>query len=276
MKDLVRNPIGIIALFISLIYAFANLLLGATVQSLQSNERFPLIIFIVLFPIVVLGVFYLLVSRHHGKLYAPGDYKDDTSFLRTLSQEEREVKLQMEAEETSAAQEAAQVTSRQPAVDETVPQLPQAAGTEPTPPTANVRRFEQTRVSDIRSEIQLVESLVISRLESEFSLRAERDVGVGGTGAAFDALFRSGDQLTFLEVKLVRHPASFGMSLDRVLYNAVIAGQFLGPKFKLIVAAVHELTDSDLKRLEHIWLKRVTGCPAPIELRLIERSELIG
>ena len=99
MKDLVKNPIGIIALFISLIYGFANLLLGTTASSLTPDERYPLIMFIVLFPVVVLGIYYLLVSRHHGKLYAPGDYKDDKSFLRTLSPEERELKLEKEAQE---------------------------------------------------------------------------------------------------------------------------------------------------------------------------------
>ena len=78
MKDLVKNPIGIIALFISLIYGFSNLLLGATATSLTPDERSPLIMFIVLFPVVVLGIFYLLVSRHHGKLYAPAHHQSYT------------------------------------------------------------------------------------------------------------------------------------------------------------------------------------------------------
>ena len=58
MKDLVKNPIGIVALFISLIYSIANLVLGVTANSLTPEERFPIVIFIVLFPVVVLGVFY--------------------------------------------------------------------------------------------------------------------------------------------------------------------------------------------------------------------------
>jgi uncharacterized membrane protein YoaK (UPF0700 family) len=80
LKDLVKNPIGIVALFISLIYSIANFVLGATASSLTHDERFPIIIFIVVFPVIVLAVFYMLVSRHHGKLYAPGDYKNDQAF----------------------------------------------------------------------------------------------------------------------------------------------------------------------------------------------------
>lgn len=276
MKDLVRNPIGIIALFISLIYGFANLLLGTTAHTLQPDERYPLIIFIVVFPIIVLGVFYLLVSRHHGKLYAPGDYKDDKSFLRTLSQQEREEKLQKEAEETGAVQDA----DKTPAL--TAPEG--GSGTEPkslsspqeAPTPTQIARVADARLAQVRDEIQLVEGQVISRFESELKTRAQRDVGIGATGASFDALFSNGDQLTFLEVKLVRSAGGFGSSLDRVLYNAVIASQYLGPKFKLIVAVVHDFDPMQLKRLEHIWLQRVTGCPAPVELRFIRRAELNG
>jgi hypothetical protein len=78
-KDLSRNPLGIIALFIVLIYGFAALTLG--INSLQEHERLPLVWFLVLFPLVVLFVFGWLVSCHHEKLYAPADYKSDEGFL---------------------------------------------------------------------------------------------------------------------------------------------------------------------------------------------------
>ena len=85
LKDLVRNPLGIVALFISLIYGLASLLLAWNATALSPEERAPLIAFVTLFRIVVLGVFYLLVTRHHKKLYAPSDFKSDESFLSTLS-----------------------------------------------------------------------------------------------------------------------------------------------------------------------------------------------
>lgn len=81
-KDLSKNPLGIIALFLFLTYAFASLIVGCS-DKLSMYERIPLIWFLVLFPLVVLVIFYLLVSRHHTKLYAPSDYRDDSSFLET-------------------------------------------------------------------------------------------------------------------------------------------------------------------------------------------------
>ncbi|WP_052956272.1 hypothetical protein [Photobacterium angustum] len=57
-KDFARNPLGIVALFISLIYGFASLLLGTAADKLESLERWPLLIFIVAFPFSVLWVFF--------------------------------------------------------------------------------------------------------------------------------------------------------------------------------------------------------------------------
>lgn len=255
MKDLVKNPIGIIALFISMIYGFANLLLGATATSLTTDERFPLIIFIVLFPVVVLGIFYLLVSRHHGKLYAPGDYKDDKSFLRTLSPEEREQKLEKEAEEALPSEGEA------PSSDEA------ERKTRPTPSQASP-------LNQIREELRQVEGLVVTKFEREFNQRAKRDVGVDDTGANFDALFDDGGRFTFLEIKTLRNPILGSPILDRVLYNAVVADKFLNSNFKLIVAVVYSFGKEELPRIENFWRRRIEKCPASIELRFIPREEL--
>ena len=51
-----------------------------------SEERIPIIYFVILFPVAILILFGWLVSRHHDKLYAPSDFKDDNSFLATLNQ----------------------------------------------------------------------------------------------------------------------------------------------------------------------------------------------
>lgn len=75
-RSLTKNPLGVIGLFLVLVYGFACLLFGASSKSLESTERQPLIWFLVLFPCLVLGAFYRLVAKHHKKLYAPSDFKD--------------------------------------------------------------------------------------------------------------------------------------------------------------------------------------------------------
>ncbi len=54
-RSLSQNPLGIIALFIVLVYGSACLVV-VTGGSLTSAERLPVIYFLVVFPFVVLGV----------------------------------------------------------------------------------------------------------------------------------------------------------------------------------------------------------------------------
>lgn len=80
-QGLSRNPLGIIALFIVLIYGFAALTLVVN-SKLGEVERVMLVIFLIIFPILVLILFGWLVSEHHEKLYAPGDFRSDEIFLK--------------------------------------------------------------------------------------------------------------------------------------------------------------------------------------------------
>ncbi len=76
-----RNPLGIIALFIVLVYGFASLV-TAFGGGLSITERLPLIYFLIVFPILVLGVFTWLVSKHSGKLFAPRDFKNEDNYVK--------------------------------------------------------------------------------------------------------------------------------------------------------------------------------------------------
>jgi hypothetical protein len=81
-KTLTRNPLGIIALFISLIYGFACLVLGLSGQNFPPEDRTHLVYFLIGFPILILLSFVFLVVKHHNKLYAPADFKDERNFFR--------------------------------------------------------------------------------------------------------------------------------------------------------------------------------------------------
>jgi len=101
--SLSKNPLGIIALFLVLIYACAILFMGMSGDQLKPNERIIFIWFLVLFPVVVLIVFTWLVCKHSGKLYAPTDFKDDRYFLQSQGSEKSDIpqigkEVQTEAE----------------------------------------------------------------------------------------------------------------------------------------------------------------------------------
>jgi CheY-like chemotaxis protein len=78
-KSLARNPLGIIALFIVLVYGLACLVIIGS--SLSTAERMPIVYFLIVFPFVVLGVFTYLVAFRAGQLFAPGDFKKEETYL---------------------------------------------------------------------------------------------------------------------------------------------------------------------------------------------------
>lgn len=80
---LARAPLGIIALFIVLIHAVASLLL-AFGPNLAPSDRSALVWFLVVFPVVVLGVFSWLVGTRYVNLYPPDAYPNSESFLAAL------------------------------------------------------------------------------------------------------------------------------------------------------------------------------------------------
>ena len=75
-----RNPLGIIALFIVLVYGMASLV-TALIGSSGSSELYYLVYFLIFFPVLVLAAFLWLVSQHSDKLYGPGDFANEDNFM---------------------------------------------------------------------------------------------------------------------------------------------------------------------------------------------------
>ena len=82
VAKMARTPLGIIGLAFVLVYGIAALV--ATSTAFQPQERSILLYFLVGSPVLILLVFYLLVTRHPAKLYAPSDYKEDANFLTAV------------------------------------------------------------------------------------------------------------------------------------------------------------------------------------------------
>jgi hypothetical protein len=79
-RELARNPLGVIALFIVLIYGMATIVI-INGNHLDTYERNVFVWFLVTYPVLVLLTFAWLVSRHSAKLYAPRDFQDQSHWM---------------------------------------------------------------------------------------------------------------------------------------------------------------------------------------------------
>lgn len=155
-----RNPLGILAAFITLIYAMSALLLGTSISHLTTTNQTLLVIFIVLFPVAVLGSFVWLVSNHHKKLYAPQDYRSDDSFHTADTAQEKIVeKLRGEA-----------------------PQDPKDVDQEETADGIS-QSVAQATMQSVMGRIIISETLVFMELQRRYGATVRRNVTIksGGT-----------------------------------------------------------------------------------------------
>jgi hypothetical protein len=97
-KALARNPLGIIALFIVLVYAVASIVISLAKADFYQNPFHPAVLFLAVFPLIVLGAFTYLVARHHRNLYAPHDFKESKEFFYGLT-----VPTELEGKSTGVA-----------------------------------------------------------------------------------------------------------------------------------------------------------------------------
>ncbi|ARQ01510.1 hypothetical protein [Pseudorhodoplanes sinuspersici] len=269
-----RNPLAIIALFISLIYGMSALLLGTSVENLTTQNQTVLVIFIVGFPVVVLTVFTWLVSQHHTKLYGPSDFRSDKSFLdagRNAPSEEVGKRLEAELasdspieKSDSSPEQAATSLEIRKTPEEKVEGIIFAKG---------VARSQQL------SKAFLAESLVFQALQSEFGGSIRREVVV--SGVHIDGLIYTPDgSVVIVEVKIfsdryaevfrrIRDARSFLQSAEVALQREGIVGA------KSLLAIV---IDGNTGRLSELRskLQNYSREEDPIQIRMFGLQELIS
>lgn len=214
-KRLAYNPLGIIALFIVLCYAIGCLLFSTSIEYLLPCERWPLIWFVVTFPVIVLLVFAWLVAKHHTKLYAPNDFPDASTYLRTLGIDEQKKKIDDE-------------------VAEAVAEAPKQSETAKTP-----------NEHSLRKKLVIAEDLAIRELQTEFGVSINRQIGIGAD-QGFDGMFVKEGSAYIVEVKLAmsgRVPGRLWNVIDRIKGSA---SQYNWRRTRCILAVV--AANSDQKK----------------------------
>lgn len=257
-KGLARNPLGIIALFVAFVYGFAALLLGAASAHLHAEERAPLVWFVVLFPLVVLGVFYRLVTKYHVNLYSPQDFRDDETF-KTLSQTQRAQRLDAEV--------AAAAASPPQGVAAPVQGQAAAAGAAPSP------SLTQEDTNELRMRIMQAERFGLAKFEAEGGLRLRTQVSFGDNDlAAFDGLASTASEVVAVEVKYLREPWVSQRTVDDVLRRALAAEAFMRRRndsrtLRLMVVFVVGKDAGGLDRLRRVVDAHFKKSPVQAEYR---------
>jgi hypothetical protein len=254
-KKLSVNPLGIIALFIVLIYGIAAMVLGFSSNNFMPGERLPLIWFLVVFPPVVLFSFTWLVANHHTKLYAPKDFPDPSQFLQALNPDQQRQKLEsevrlLEGEKLRASNEKSEIEA------------------EKVPSIADTPR------NMLMARVLLAEDLVLRELSSEYGVDIKRQMGLG-RDIGIDGMFAKSGEGFGIEVKFFRTQKNVRNIVESLRRVRDHLGRLGWKRFNFILAAVIDDTGTqDVDRVKKCIQKAVDDLETEIEIRYFIFSEL--
>ena len=269
-----RNPLGIIGLFVSLIYGMAALLFGAAVDKLEASNQTILVLFLVLFPPTIFFAFVWLVAAHHKKLYGPSDFREDRSFLDIISQ----------GYPTSYPPVSSDELDEEAGEDASVPRTDPPQDTPPEDFSSHTTALSPKSL--MVNEALLAESLISQKLQQELGGTVRTNVAFRvGHGRSevmsADLMLRTDDGVEWIvEVKLMR-----GLHLDRrfreLRAQLTLIAESLrksAAPYKLMAVAVLNDTHSDspahIDRSQQEFQSMLFAREG-IELRVYRLSELI-
>lgn len=182
IKNFLRNPLGVIALFVTICYLIAGLVFSIGLDKLNgAEERLPFIWFIIIFPVVIFVVFVLLVCYHHEKLYGPTDFKNEDNFVK-LTNAERKAKYLSEATENSKYEEQMPINIED---------------------SEEVIKNEKSNICALAFSAENSTHLAIQKLNTIYNTKFTEEVKIGKY--RYDAIGAISDRIYLVECKYIKN-----------------------------------------------------------------------
>ncbi|MCS3459426.1 hypothetical protein [Aeromonas sp. BIGb0445] len=240
----IKNPLTVIAIFA----AIAEISGTTVLPFIESENQGIYIWFLMLFPVFLVGIFFLTLNFNHKVLYAPSDYKNEDNFLKSFGKattEEKEEKLREEveeAEDSSSTEENASESSGNDAESR--------EASSPSAPSKHATSFvlNSERHASLMANVFLAEKLSIMKLSKDMGLEFKTDVRFETPSSRkiiFDGLAIDKNKIHAVEVKLFRNEHVNPSRLDKVLLESeLMASQLKGIDSKELVIHFMAVVDN--------------------------------
>lgn len=240
----IKNPLTVIAIFA----AIAEISGTTVLPFIESENQGIYVWFLMLFPIFLVGIFFLTLNFNHKVLYAPSDYKNEDNFLKSFGKattEEKEEKLREEveeAEDSSSTEENAFESSG----DDSESQ--EASSTHASSKHSTSFVMNSERHASLMANVSLAEKLSIMKLSKDMGLEFKTDVRFETPSSRkiiFDGLAIDKNKIHAVEVKLFRNEHVSPSRLDKVLLESeLMATQLKGIDSKELVIHFMAVVDN--------------------------------
>lgn len=238
----IKNPLSVIAIFAGL----AEVAGTAVLPFVADANQLIYIWFLMLFPTLLVVLFFLTLNFNPKVLYAPSDFRDESNYMeifRPSSTSERLAKLDEEVEESTEEETADAVTSGDdsPIQEEQIISSHQAI-------------LDRMR-KDPRSRYMLAENLIIDKLSSEFQIPARREVALSRQYGRhlFDAVFEDKRGPIIVEIKFLSgstYARRMRETIERMRQALSSLPDSIRVNTRLLLAFAHELPPDKVDRVK--------------------------
>lgn len=83
----IKNPLTIVGIFAGIVEISANLVL----PFLDKENQVTYVWFLMLFPTLLVIMFFATLNWNHGVLYAPSDYQNDAAFVQIYARQKMQI-----------------------------------------------------------------------------------------------------------------------------------------------------------------------------------------
>lgn len=266
----IKNPLTIIAIFAAIAEISGTIVLPFIAPANQAIYVW----FLIIFPILLIILFFLTLNFNHKVLYAPSDYQNEDNFLRSLPRAtlaEKALKIEEEIAEDIKVVESTQAG----------PQLPRA-DISPIPPKAKAPEISIGSLvrKSPQAKYMFVEEAIFRRLAKEFGSEIQREVKVGNAEGRyiFDGIVRDKGITTVIEVKYLRSGMMPTVQLRHTLarIQQVSKQQPLeqAGNFRVLLALAVEGSDVEPERVQSQINRLRDEFSFPIEVRFYRLDDL--
>ena len=257
----IRNPLSIVAIFAGI----AEISGTAVLPFISAGNQSKFIWFLMLFPLLLVFLFFATLNFNHSVLYAPSDFRNEDNFFksfRAASPDERAEKLrgaalEIESDSSSGSSNSFSTTS-----------------------LTDQASSAKTRRRGAQARYLLAEELVLNKLSRELGGEVQRDVRFSGTGASlvFDGLVVEDSRVTAIEVKFFGGQAELGRRTREVLHSMTSRlqqlPQAMRSRFSLILAVATDAPSSQLNQLSEKLSSLMAKASFPVQVRVFNLDEL--
>jgi hypothetical protein len=216
-----------------------------------------------IFPALLVALFFATLNFNHRVLYAPSDYQNEENFLRSLPRATYAEKIHKIEEEIAESGE----------TDKAIIQSTSSGD------SASSISYQDVVKRSGQATYLLAEDQIFRKLQNEYSSDIQREVRLGDVrgGYIFDGIVRDKGVTTIIEVRFVRSNfmlVKLRESLRRIQESAKFLPAEQGANFRVLLA-IASGEDSPSQDRMAVEIDRFRNeFPFPIEVRFYKIADL--